>query len=42
MWMLIAFVLGNLMGVVEMAILSGRLDRWLDLREKKMNNKKSR
>ena len=31
MWMVIAFVLGNLMGVVEMAILSGRLDR----REKK-------
>ena len=35
MWMVIAFVLGNLMGVVEMAILSGRLDRWLELKEKK-------
>ena len=34
MWMVIAFVLGNLMGVVEMAILSGRLDRRLDLKEK--------
>ena len=32
---LIAFVLGELLGVVVMAVLSGRLDRWLDLKEKK-------
>ena len=31
----IAFVLGELLGVVMMAVLSGRLDRWLDLKEKK-------
>lgn len=31
----IAFVLGELLGVVVMAVLSGRLDRWLDLKEKK-------
>ena len=33
--LLIAFVLGELLGVVVMAVLSGRLDRWLDLKEKK-------
>lgn len=32
---LIAFVLGEMLGVVVMAVLSGRLDRWLDLKEKK-------
>ena len=32
---LIAFVLGELLGVVVMAVLSGRLDRWMDLKEKK-------
>ena len=31
----IAFVLGELLGVVMMAVLSGRLDRWMDLKEKK-------
>ena len=35
MWMVIAFVLGELMGVIGMTILSGRLDRWLELKEKK-------
>lgn len=33
--LLIAFVLGELLGVVVMAVLSGRLDRWIDLKEKK-------
>ena len=33
--LLIAFGLGELLGVVVMAVLSGRLDRWLDLKEKK-------
>lgn len=33
--LLIAFVLGELLGVVMMDVLSGRLDRWLDLKEKK-------
>ncbi len=33
--LLIAFVLGELLGVVVMAVLSGRLDRWMDLKEKK-------
>ena len=33
--LLIAFVLGELLGVVVMAVLSGRLDRWLELKEKK-------
>lgn len=33
--LLIAFVLGEVLGVVVMAVLSGRLDRWLDLKEKK-------
>lgn len=31
----IAFVLGETFGVVMMAVLSGRLDRWMDLKEKK-------
>ena len=31
----IAFVLGETLGVVMMAVLSGRLDRWMDLKEKK-------
>jgi len=32
---IIAFVLGELFGVIEMAVLSGRLDRRLALKEKK-------
>ena len=32
---ILAFLIGNMAGIVEMAILSGRLDRWLDRREKK-------
>ena len=35
LWIVIAFVLGELLGVVMMAILSGNVDRWLDLKEKK-------
>lgn len=37
MWvsMVVAFVLGELLGIVTMAVLSGRMDRWLDLKEKK-------
>ena len=35
LYLAIAFVLGELLGVVVMAVLSGRLDRWLDLKEKK-------
>lgn len=31
----IAFVLGELFGVIEMAVLSGRLDRRMALKEKK-------
>lgn len=31
----ITFVLGELFGVIEMAVLSGRLDRRLALKEKK-------
>lgn len=31
----IAFVLGELLGMIEMAVLSGRLDRRLALKEKK-------
>ena len=34
LWLAIAFALGNLLGVIEMAILSGRLERRLDLKEK--------
>ncbi len=32
---IIAFVLGELFGMIEMAVLSGRLDRRLALKEKK-------
>ena len=32
---IIAFVLGELFGMIEMAVLSGRLDRRLVLKEKK-------
>lgn len=32
---IIAFVLGELFGVIEMAVLRGRLDRRLALKEKK-------
>lgn len=31
----IAFVLGELLGVIMMAVLSGRLDRRMELKEKK-------
>ena len=45
MWiyLVIAFVAGELLAIIVMATLSGRLDRWLYLREQKMmNNKKGR
>ena len=29
-----AFVLGEVLGIVVMAVLSGRIDRWLDMKEK--------
>jgi len=32
---IIAFVLGEVMAFVVMAVLSGWIDRWLDLKEKK-------
>ena len=35
---ILAYLIGNAAGIIEMAILSGHLDRWLALRE----NKKSR
>lgn len=42
LYLAIAFVLGELLAIFVMATLSGRLDRWLYLREQKMNNKKGR
>ena len=42
LYLAIAFVLGELLAIIVMATLSGRLDRWLYLREQKMNNKKGR
>ena len=33
--LLIAFVLGETLGVIVMAVLSGSVDKWLDRREKK-------
>ena len=30
-----AFVLGEALGVIMMAILGGHIDRWLDMRQKK-------
>ena len=42
LYLVIAFVLGELLAIIVMATLSGRLDRWLYLREQKMNNKKGR
>jgi len=32
---IIAYLIGNVAGIIEMAILSGRLDKWLDQRQKK-------
>ena len=32
---IIAYLIGNVAGIIEMAILSGRLDKWLDRRQKK-------
>lgn len=31
----ISFIAGEVLGVIVMAILSGNVDRWLDLKEKK-------
>ncbi len=31
----IAFLVGEVLGIVEMAILGGQVDRWLDRRAKK-------
>ena len=42
LYLAIAFVLGELLAIIVMATLSGRLDRWLYLQEQKMNNKKGR
>lgn len=42
LYLVIAFVLGELLAIIVMATLSGHLDRWLYLREQKMNNKKGR
>ena len=38
LWLVIAFVAGEVLAFIVMATLSGHLDRWLALRE----NKKSR
>ena len=35
LYLAIAFVLSELLAIIVMATLSGRLDRWMDLKEKK-------
>ena len=42
LYLAIAFVAGEVLAIIVMATLSGHLDRWLYIREQKMNNKKSR
>ena len=32
---ILAYLIGNAAGIIEMAILSGRLDKWLERRQKK-------
>lgn len=32
---ILAFVIGDAFGIIEMAILGGYVDKWLDRREKK-------
>ena len=40
LWLVIAFVAGEVLAIIVMATLSGHLDRWLYLREQKMKEKK--
>lgn len=37
---ILAYLIGNAAGIIEMAILGGHLDKWLYLREQKMKEKK--
>lgn len=32
---IIAFLIGDVFGIIEMAILGGHVDKWLDKRQKK-------
>ena len=32
---ILAYLIGNAAGIIEMAILSGRLDKWLERKQKK-------
>ena len=40
LWLVSAFVAGEVLAFIVMATLSGHLDRWLYLREQKMKEKK--
>ena len=40
LWLVIAFVAGEVLAFIVMATLSGHLDRWLYLREQKIKGKK--